>query len=279
MNDRCRHLLLSLIVVIPVQFASCVKLSAATEYGSPKVVAVFAGHMEFSSGRTGHQGARSASGTYEYRFNDSVLKLFDRMKDQGIVYKTFPASLNIPFPNRLALAEKSGASILIEIHHDSVQPHIYRTLIRAKHGDPMLAYYRGFSIHVCPNAGSVGLAEAIESQMMSQKIPWAEYHTEDIPGERMKLVQGTKAVYKRESLFILRNSVMPAVIIECGCIANPEEEYLLKNGLYRRRIVAAIRKGIVSFLRGREALGRESRDDPWSTKQKPDLGRRTEWLL
>jgi len=213
-----------------------------------KLVAVFAGHTGSSNARGNHQGARSASGIYEYRFNEAVAKLFTRMKRNDITYKLFAAALNIPFHDRPALVEKSGASALVEIHHDSVQPHIYEKLVRAKYGDPMLAYYRGFSIHVYPNANSIRLAKAIEFQMLSQRLQCAEYHTEDIPGERMKLVDGTKAVYQRENIYVLRNSSIPAVIIECGCIANPQEERLLNEPLYRQRIATAIHQGIMSFL-------------------------------
>jgi N-acetylmuramoyl-L-alanine amidase len=123
----------------------------------------------------------------------------------------------------------------------------------------VLGYYRGFSIHVYPEEESIHLARAIESRMISAGITWSGYHTEDIPGERMKLVQGTTAIYERKNLFILRNAIVPTVIIECGCIANPEEEKVLKHQDRVRRIVDAIHKGVADFIYDAERLGTSSR--------------------
>ena len=238
-------LLVLLVLALPPNVAG-----SATRHGKPShVIALFSGHTAFAGSNEAHQGAMSASGVPEYRFNDAVLELFSQQEGKcDIVYRAFPSTSNISLSSRPGMASELNAVALMEIHHDSVQPRIYRSLIRSIRGDPILDYYRGFSIHCYPTAESIRLAKAIESEMISRSMKWSEYHTEDIPGERMKLIRGTRAVYERRDLLLLRESSIPTVIIECGCIANPEEEKLVKGLAYRQRVVDAIHGGIALFL-------------------------------
>jgi len=212
------------------------------------IVAVFAGHTESLDFQGNHRGSKSASGIHECFFNDAVVNLIQERANSRVTYVTIPASLNIPLKSRPGLAKRLGAVALIEIHHDSVQAHIYSKLIGAKPPNQALQYYRGFSIHVFPDPEAIKLAQAIESQIMASSVPLSAYHQEDIPGERMKLVPGTKASYERTQLYLLRNSSIPTVILECGCIANPEEEKILKDQKYLERLTGAIHRGVLGYL-------------------------------
>ncbi len=214
-----------------------------------RIVAVFAGHTKSLTRNGNKQGAWSASGVREYRYNDRVAELFSARSSREIHYKVIPASLNIPYQSRALVAALVGAQALLEIHHDSVQPWICESLLRARTRDPRLAYYRGFSLHVFPASPSLALARDIESSLISAGLTWSTYHQEDIPGERMTLVPGTKATYAREGLALLKQAQMPAVIIECGCIANPSEDNLLKDTHYQAKIVDAVHDAVQNFFR------------------------------
>ncbi|MFC1836107.1 N-acetylmuramoyl-L-alanine amidase [Thermodesulfobacteriota bacterium] len=231
-------------VVLVVALAMTALAESPAESISALKVAVFAGHTESLTWKRNNRGAKSASGVYEYRFNDEVTKLFSDADNSGIEYIALPASLNIPRKSRPALAVALGASAIVEIHHDSVQPRIYRRLIRARKGNPMLEYYRGFSLHVNGDAESVELAKALESSLIDVGIPFSTYHGDNIRGERRRLIPGTEATYERRKLYLLRSSPLPAIIVECGCIANPQEERLLQTDWYKRKIVSSIKQGI-----------------------------------
>lgn len=187
---------------------------------------------------------------YEFRFNDAVTAFFKEEKTPGITFVTIPATRNVPLRRRAALAKRLKADLIIEIHHDSVQPQIYEKLITADDSDPMIERYRGFSLHVFPKESSIAPAAAIEERMLGAGIGLSLYHLEDIPGERMELVPGTKAVYKRPKLHLLRTSAIPAVIVECGCIANPVEEKFVGSPAHQKAIVQAVRRGIEVFFAG-----------------------------
>ena len=53
-----------------------------------------------------------------------------------------------------------------------------------------------------------------------------------------------------ESYYILKKTVKPAVIVECGFLSNPEEEALLNTPEYQKKIVWAIHFGVLQYLKG-----------------------------
>jgi N-acetylmuramoyl-L-alanine amidase len=215
---------------------------------SPPIVAVFAGHTESLQWHGNHQGIKSASGIPEHRYNDTVAALFAKRSSRDIRYMVFPAGLNIPYQSRAEVAAIIGARALVEIHHDGVQPDIYSRLLQVRKTDPMLSFYRGFSLHVFPRAPSLTLARDIEDALLAANFSASTYHQEDVSGERMKLVPGTKATYDRQGLALLNSSNIPAVIVECGCIANPAEDKLLKDPAYQNRIVDTVHRGVQRFI-------------------------------
>lgn len=207
-------------------------------------VVIFSGHTARPDRKGKGRGAKSASGVHEFRFNDSVATFLEREKPPCLDFVVIPATRNVSLRSRVALARRLNADIIVEIHHDSVHPRIYEKLVRARYPDPLIDRYRGFSLHVFPDEASIALAAAIEARMIAAGLEFSDYHQEDIPGERMKLVPGTKAVYERPNLHLPRTSTVPTVIVECGCIANPEEERLLADPAYQETVAHAIRQGI-----------------------------------
>jgi N-acetylmuramoyl-L-alanine amidase len=53
---------------------------------------------------------------------------------------------------------------------------------------------------------------------------------------------------KEQSFFVLRNSIAPAILVECGFVSNPQEaEHVVTSG-YRKRLARGIGNGITAFL-------------------------------
>lgn len=50
-----------------------------------------------------------------------------------------------------------------------------------------------------------------------------------------------------KSLFLMKNATLPAVIVECGFLSNPDEEKLLKDPEYQERLACAICDGIIEY--------------------------------
>ena len=51
-----------------------------------------------------------------------------------------------------------------------------------------------------------------------------------------------------DKIFILKNSKVPSVIVECGFLSNSEEETLLQSDEYQDKIAFAIYTGILEYL-------------------------------
>ena len=56
-----------------------------------------------------------------------------------------------------------------------------------------------------------------------------------------------------ESYYLLKRTVSPTVIVECGFLSNPEEAALLTSEEYQNRLVWAIHMGVMEFLNGAAA--------------------------
>jgi len=195
------------------------------------VVAIDVGHAGYGNGTI------SASGVPEVTYNKEVAtglkenleaRGFECFLIDGILLKERPFIAN------------SKASILVSIHHDSV---VY---------NPKTAYrFLGFSIFIDRSKGkwnnqykkSFQLARNIGRQMVYQNFPVATYQ-EGNKRRGYKWEDKEDGIYSTDKLFILKESKIPAVLIECGVISNPEEEKFLSDPEGRKRLIHAIAQGI-----------------------------------
>jgi len=86
-------------------------------------VLLVSGHVSKPQNKPNTVGAVSYSGVEEYRFNDSLLKLFELERNQieGVSYQLIYATENIELRERSSLANQQGPDLFIEIHHDSAR--------------------------------------------------------------------------------------------------------------------------------------------------------------
>ena len=91
--------------------------------------------------------------------------------------------------------------------------------------------YKGAQVFAAKNDRSMELAESIQSRLISG------------------LADGNTRAAKQASsdIFVLKNVTQTAVIVECGFLSNPEEEALLQQEEYQRKIAYHIYEGIKQF--------------------------------
>lgn len=63
--------------------------------------------------------------------------------------------------------------------------------------------------------------------------------------ETSRLVKTKNRGLKHSRFYVLRNTLIPAVLVEVGFLSNPKEEKLLKTSSYRQRIAQGIANGII----------------------------------
>lgn len=83
---------------------------------------------------------------------------------------------------------------------------------------------RGVQVFYAPTQGSQALAEHVQASIKAALQPDNERSAKQIP----------------DSVYIMNHVSCPAALIECGFLTNPEEEALLRDGDYQRKLAAVV---------------------------------------
>lgn len=139
--------------------------------------------------------------------------ILTRIKDEHCASKPLQGSFQLAELNRrLEIAQRSGAQLLISIHCNSEKKCIY--------WGPQTFYGTG-------KQKSRELAREIQHQLVNVR------HT------KRRAVEG--------DYYLLRNSNVPAVIVEVGYLSHERDRVLLKSNNFRWKIAYAIAQGIVNY--------------------------------
>jgi N-acetylmuramoyl-L-alanine amidase len=127
--------------------------------------------------------------------------------------------------DRAGIANEAGAAALVSIHADGAAP-----------------ASRGFHVIVSepplnPSQGppSVALADAVIAALRSGGFPPSDY-------------TGSNGLSPRPDLAGLNFAEVPAVIVECGNMRNPDESAAMSDSAGRRRYAEAIAAGVLAWL-------------------------------
>lgn len=122
---------------------------------------------------------------------------------------------------RVSLVEETGDCLLVSIHQNQFSQ----------------SQYSGAQMFYSPNnEESAQLAECIRESVVSSLQP---------ENSRQNKEAG-------EEIYLLTHCQVPAVLVECGFLSNPQEADLLGQESYQNDIAAAIYNGIIDFLEQRE---------------------------
>ncbi|MGE5559854.1 MAG: N-acetylmuramoyl-L-alanine amidase [Chloroflexota bacterium] len=136
-------------------------------------------------------------------------------RDRDIDVSASGRRRKLDLASRLTLVRQAGGSMLVSVHANYCRD-------RRPRG-PIVFYKPG-------STASQRLAQCIHHAL----VPFEPQQSGPVPG----------------AFYILRNSSVPAVLVEIGFISNEQERALLKTPDYRRRIADAIARGIRSYLGG-----------------------------
>lgn len=212
-------------------------LGAAT-IGHAATVAVDVGHTPK------HVGARGAAGGEEYAFNRALgRRLVDLLAMRGfVVIRVGGDGREIELRQRTAQA--AGADLFVSIHHDSLQQ---AWIDAGRRGE-----FSGYALFVSEKnpdyPGSLRCAKTIGEQLRGAGEAPSLYHATPIAGENRPIVDELRGVHRFDDLVVLKTATMPAVLVEAGVIANPQEEIRLGKPATRERLAQAIADGITRCL-------------------------------
>ncbi len=170
----------------------------------------------------------------EFSFNAAVARyLRDGLAEYGGVSVLFShaddGSRDVPLAERVRAANEWAADIFVSIHANA-----------AGNGWNDANGIETFAA-VNASAASVKLADAIQRRLITET------------GRRDRGV-------KRSDFYVIKNTAMPAVLVEAGFMTNRAEAELLKSDNYRKKVAAAIAAAIADVygLKRKEQKGAES---------------------
>ncbi|MCI8477566.1 MAG: N-acetylmuramoyl-L-alanine amidase [Oscillospiraceae bacterium] len=166
------------------------------------------------AGHGGDQPGCVINGTAEKDITLSiVLLLQEKLESEGAaVVLTRSTDYDVSLPDRSEIANKAGANYFISIHCNSYEDD---------------SSVKGFECYYYQSAKSENLAEAITSEADSHSISTREV--------------------KEENYAVLRETAIPAVLIEVGFLTNTEERGKLMSQEYQELLAEAIASGILGY--------------------------------
>ncbi len=201
-------------------------------------------------------GAISAKGVPEYLFNKNIAVLLHQklLQDQRFkgAFLINERGDDISLAARAAIANRQGADLFIAIHHDSVEPKDLSSWLYQGKILPYCDKFTGYSIFYSERNGSplqsLIFAVVLGSEMLRQGFCPTLHHAEKFTGGDKDLIDRTRGIYKYNQLVVLRNTDMPAVLLECGIIKNRSDEVQIGKTDYQQRVVEAVVKAIKKFF-------------------------------
>ncbi|TFD95829.1 N-acetylmuramoyl-L-alanine amidase [Jeotgalibacillus sp. R-1-5s-1] len=165
-------------------------------------------------------GKRSPDGMREYAFNRAVCQAArKKLESQGIqTIMTHHDDRDIPLKERTNLANREKATLFISIHAN--------------------AY----------GSGSWNDIHGIETYIHQENDPQSRSLAEAVHYSLIKETRRKDRGIKMADFHVLRETVMPAVLIECGFMTNREEKKLLASENYRILCGHTIAASILTFL-------------------------------
>lgn len=131
----------------------------------------------------------------------------------------------VSLADRVALANKLRANLFVSIHCNS-------SLTKSP------PYPEGIETFHYPLAeGQITSKGKIAATLVQDKV--------------INFTNAKSRGVKTAKFYVLTNTTMPAILIECGFLNNPKEEKLLNDPEYRKKVAQGIAAGIIAY---REAI-------------------------
>jgi N-acetylmuramoyl-L-alanine amidase len=249
---------LALVTASQALAASSAKRTAAASCDRAQFWAIIdVGHTEKAP------GAKSARGANEFDFNLQLAKqIHHRLSEMGFTRTTLLLSEGAQHRSlaaRVARANASKADVFLSIHHDSVPDRMLQKWEYEGESHRYNDQYPGHSIFVSIDnpdyQSSLLFATIIGKELKTRGLKYTPHYTDAIMGSRRRLlVDADAGVYRYDQLIVLRQTHMPAVLLEAGSIVNRSEELELQKPERLKLVAAAVGEALDRYCQLRPPL-------------------------
>lgn len=166
------------------------------------------------------------------------LQLRDLLQEAGFrVVLTRDTDEFVSLGARAALANRVPGAIFVSVHFN-----------KATHEEA-----RGIETFFPPRLDEPPGPESLWDRLVGVRTPRFPRYSEFLAAEvQLALLAETGATnrgIKEGRFYVLRNTRMPAILVEGGFVSNAMEAALLENPAYQRRIAKGVAEGIARFVR------------------------------
>jgi N-acetylmuramoyl-L-alanine amidase len=254
--------LLSLVLLVS---ARCIALAGGTGQAQRKLDIWKCDRAQFrvilDVGHTAEApGAMSARNVPEYDFNLRLAKEIGQgLIDDGFVKTVLLVTHGPAMPSlleRTTVANHLSANLFLSIHHDSVPDSFLQEWDYDGKPSHFSDSFRGYSLFVSYEnhdiKDSLRFGKLIGKQLKDRGLPYAGHYAEEFMGRHQRqLVDADVGVYRYDQLVVLKETKMPAVLLEAGSIINRSEENLMNLPEHRALISMAVATAVEMFCKAR----------------------------
>jgi N-acetylmuramoyl-L-alanine amidase len=216
-------------------------------------------------------GAKSARGLREYDYNLRLARLIN----QQVIAAGFASTKLLitdgakmkSLHHRVARANSSSADLFLSIHHDAVPDSFLQNWEFQGEPRKFSDRFKGHSIWVSHDnrdySGSLQFGKLLGNELKTRGLKYTTHYTEKFMGRhRWPLVDSEVGVYRHDALIVLKDTCMPAVLLEAGSIINRDEELAMQSPERQGVIATAVTKAVEEFCsaRGKDSPQRVARE-------------------
>ena len=207
-------------------------------------------------------GATSARGVKEYQFNLDLSRAIEqKMAAAGfsrtvLLVTSGPAMKGLM--ERVRNANAMQADLFLSIHHDSVPEQFQENWDFQGKPNKYSDRFTGHSLFVSTDnpqfQASLLFGTFLGKELRNRELKYTPHYTEAIMGSRRReLLDAETGVYRYDQLIVLRQTTMPAVLLEGGMIVNRQDEMVLASPERLQIVAAAVTNAVDKFCDSRAA--------------------------
>lgn len=207
-------------------------------------------------------GAIGISGVYEKDVVLDIAKRVERtLETRGFkVVMTRSTDDFITLNKRTEIASRNNADIFVSIHANSspsrgvfgMETFTLKDLNEADHNEEqrLRNHYLMFQ-ELQMKRTSADVKSILADMLYLNKQAYADTLGESVLNSATRLAKVGDRGLKESRFFVLRNTLVPAVLVEVGFLTNPKEEKMLKTTSHRQRLAYGVAMGIIDYIDGR----------------------------
>ncbi len=202
-------------------------------------------------------GAKGLGGTIE---KDIVFDIARRLKDNLTRYgfkvmMTRDSDEFISLQRRTEIATGCKADLFVSIHANSTKSHkikglevfYSRGLEKETDLTQRQSNERAFLRSLNINNDSVVVGKIVKDMMYSQKQRESVTVADAVIAKTSRVIDTPDRGSRASGFFVVKNTLMPAVLFEVGYLSNPAEAKLLATDEYRQKVADAIAESIAQY--------------------------------